>query len=281
MMLFRILGAVLALIIVTPIVLINIWGINMSLWVNDITEYDQAKRNGEDVGERPQSMTEKLGLWYLKDKKLRKYFSTDYLSPARHVSYTMQINIDALLKPGETRPEEFYYPLYAKARVPLYLDQFCQEVLETVGTKCIVGQSSVKVQNDGMLKISGRLFYLPNYDPGVPQKLDEARFNIASARLASLDPDTGYLLNNAQNRAAGYKVSLDVCAELKKQYGNCIISSISFEVKALTDSALKRIPAGTNPERLNASASFTVYMPANKDIIKAYRETVTTLANSF
>ena len=277
----KILMIVGALIITIPIILINIFGISMSMWVNDMNAYNDAVRNGKEPEEVALAMPMRLLSWYDKNKEFRAMFDTDDLNNARNVSYSVTINMADLLKPGEALPEKIYYPLFAKARAPRYLEPLCQDVLEALGTKCVVGYSHTSISNDNKVKLTGKLYYLPKYDLGEAEQQNGAKFNTSFVSLSNkVSYDSDLTPDNAQNRAAKYRLAINICAGLKAQYGNCIISNISLQHKEWGKHQLDRFPAGVYPEHLVASASFEVYMPVNKIILANYKYNTSELART-
>lgn len=246
------------LILLTPLIVLNFWGARMSLWVNEEIQFNEDLRAGtvqsEDAPVAPTSPME----WFRDRSTLKNTFSPDALNEDRIVSISVIVEIEELLAPGEIRPEDVFLPLYAEARAPRYLMQFCQDVLVTLGSGCAVQTSKTSINRDGLIEISGSLAYVPGYEMGKPQKQEGAKLISTGLSMASRS-DAELPENDSVSRQAYLGKAEEICADLRILYGSCVVTRVGLNAVMLRDNQLQKLPDGTAPERLGAWIEISVY----------------------
>lgn len=190
-----------------------------------------------------------LVAWLRRNKRLNEAFNPTELTRERYVSYKFEMPFESLLKSGENAPDPAFKELYALARVPQTVMSRCPEILQHLGSKCDVAQTSATISRDGTARLSGQLHYVPSYEMGDPSTVSNGKLISARTRLIKQRE----LRNTPENRAVVFGRALDVCAKLRALIGNCVISSINMDV-----SSQGRI------ETLSATAHFDVYADSSQ-----------------
>ena len=263
-----------------PVIAINVWNFSLSPWVNQVSHYNAILRNQETTAALASAKSPPPSAGVATRTKLRNVFSQDKLNSNRSVSLLLYVDINEMLKEGEEQPQDVYLALYAEARAPQYMNQFCIEILATVGTKCIVATTSATVVSGGTLRISGELNYVPSYHLGLPEKQNGAKLMQAEVGVSILNK--GLLpINNSKNRAAYLNRAKSICEGLKAQYGNCVITNISLKTNMLSADQIKDLSDGTNAERLDAHIGLSVFAPETEESYAAFQERVRELASVF
>jgi len=265
---WRLGAALVGLILLSPIIVLNVWGVRMSLWMNDDIEFAEKRREGTVTADQAPVMPTSPMAWFRNRAELKNSFSPDELNKARTVTVSADVTIDDLLADGEAAPEQVYEPLYIEARAPVFLMQFCRDVLATIGSECVVNNTKTKQTTDGTFSMSGDLRYLPSYDLGQPEKQDGAKLLSVVADLAG-QRAKDLPVNGAIARKDYLNNSASICAALTAEYGNCVVSDVNLVTVELDDYALRSLPEGTEPERLDAWVRFSVYAPDTPDTVDA------------
>ena len=65
--------------------------------------------------------------------------------------------------------------------------------------------------------------------------------------------------NAAATRISYVQQAQDACDALHSRFGNCALARIDFNIYELWLTDLEILPEGTEPQRLEATARFTVY----------------------
>ena len=246
---FRIVIVVAALLIASPLVLTKVWGVNLNFWVTQVTD-----KNDETVlRDGPQSPLAWLG----NRVDVRNTFTTDAITSKRYVTITELIEMDDLLADQEPMPDLGLVPLYAAARAPARIVRYCAEVLQTIGTSCDVIYTETRQQPDGRQALTGRLAYLPAYSMGDLSSVENGAMISASLSF----PYEGLLrpANGAAPRTAMMLQAQSMCDTLRQELGNCVLTRLRFDLSELWIKDLEVQPAGTNAQRIAATAEFTVY----------------------
>lgn len=273
----RIIIIVVGLVILSPIIALNVWGINMSVWVSETVAQNEAVLNGDtdipEVRDMPASPLD-----WLRDRvDLRDTFATGTITNERFVTVAEIVAIEDLLAPGEAMPIEEFVPLYAAARAPARLSPYCADVIESVGVACNLLHSDVRQTRSGKLELIGRLGYIPESSMGDPSSVPNGELIRASVKL----PYEGTLrpANDAPTRRALMMQAQSVCDQLRDRFGNCVLGRVQMDVQELWITDLEALPAGTNPERLETRADFLVY--ADKTVMDslALRDIVESMVN--
>ena len=273
----RVIMIVLGLLIAAPFIALNIWGLQMTQWVNEVTAQNEAMVNGDsDEVVMPPMPTTPLS-WIRDRAEVRDTFSTDAITARRFVSVAEIVTFDDLLAPGENVPDQELHKLYATARAPARLFTYCAEILATVGTACDVIHTDVRLNRAGKYELSGRLGFVPRADFGDPSNV--ANGEIVNARVSL--PYEGNIApaNDAETRQAILQEAQAICDTLRAELGNCVLSRVALDVSELWITDLEALPAGTNPQRIEASAEFAVY--ADKTVLnrRGFQEMLDKMVN--
>lgn len=250
----RFIAFAVVLLILTPVIALKVWGINMIPWAMSALDPDEAVlTDAPEAQPIPQSPL----TWSRDQASLRDTFSVDALTTERIVSITQILEPQELVGPNTAIPADVFLPLYAAARAPARLIRHCDEILQTIGTKCDVIHSDSHQNRDGKIVLSGRLAFVPAADLGDPSTVENGALTSATITLSH----EGDLLpaNDATARAAAMQQAQGICDDLRMQFGNCVLSRVDFEIEELWITDLEILPAGTNPQRLRVSASFDLY----------------------
>lgn len=253
----RIAVIVIGLVIAAPVIALNVWGINMSLWINEMTAQNESVLNGETNVSVLRNMTSSPMAWLRGRADLAEVFATDEITDARSVTVAQILRIDDLFVAGETAPSEVFVPLYAAARAPARLSTLCEDVIASIGTACELVHSEVRRTRLGNVELVGRLAFIPAAPLGDPATVNDGALLRASIPL----PFTGELrpANDAQTRRALMLQAQGICDQLRDRFGNCVLGRLSLDVRELWITDLEVLPEGTNPQRIDATASFIVY----------------------
>ncbi len=241
-----------------PVIALNFGGPNVMGWVNARTAMFTAQEQPAVPEETlAEPATEDPFQWLNDRPALREVFIPDAFTSARYISVEKIVPVDDLLQSGETQPRNDQLALYAAARAPAQLIEYCTDVVATIGTACDVIYAEARENRDGDWVMNGRLSYIPLADLGTPQTVENGQLLTAKVVL----PFTGDLApaNEAQSRIALLQQAQAACDTLRAELGNCVLARVSFDVEILWITDLEVLPAGTNPQRLDATAEFAVY----------------------
>jgi hypothetical protein len=110
------------------------------------------------------------------------------------------------------------------------------------------------------------LGYVPRAVFGDPSGVENGEIVTAHVQL----PYEGNIgpANDAATRQSVLQEAQAICDKLRADLGNCVLSSVELDVRELWITDLEALPAGTNPQRVNASAGFTVY--ADKTVMNRH-----------
>ncbi|GFE63673.1 hypothetical protein [Litoreibacter roseus] len=266
------------LLLASPLLLLNVWGIKTSMWAIDATRANEAALAGEapkPVGKMPVSPFQ----WIRDNARVRAEFDQTAVNWRRSVYVSDSVAVEDLLTPGEASPDPAFAPLYAEARAARHLIGHCEDVLAKLGTKCAVSEASANAARDGSYTISARLSYAPSYDLGTPEKMPGGGLVTASTRLGENVSDDELPLNSAEARRGFMDQALAICESIRTRHGTCIINSISI-TRVVKRQRRADVEAGLPPPpvRLRATAQFTIYAKENRETQKAFREELTALA---
>ena len=262
-----------ALLLISPFIYLNVWGVRATLWMGADEQFQADLAAGKTSADQaPEFPTSPLQ-WLQDRSELKAAFNLEGMNKERVVSFAIDLTFDELLADGEDMPDAELIPLYAEARAPQYLMQFCPEILNSVGNKCIVISSHVSVAKDGAVRLSGDLAYLPTYDLGVPA--DESGYDLLTSIESNTDKGQGLLPEfNPTTRVEFMDHAVGNCAKLRAEYGNCILSDIRFGNDTLSDYELRSYPENAAPVRLKASAWYSVYMLDSPETLQKFHDTV-------
>ena len=65
--------------------------------------------------------------------------------------------------------------------------------------------------------------------------------------------------NDAETRARYLMAAQALCDRLRERYGTCVLRRVDFNMRELWITDLEALPPGTNPERIEAFVSLTVF----------------------
>ncbi|WP_108815470.1 hypothetical protein [Loktanella sp. Alg231-35] len=253
----RVIMFVVGLLIATPFIALNVWGLQMTLWVDEVTAQNEAVLNGnaEDVIIPP--MPETPPSWIRGRAEVRDTFSTEAINARRLINIEEIVAFEDLLTTDEDMPDEELHALYATARAPARLMAYCTDVLATVGTTCDIVYSSVRLNRTGKYELTGRLGFVPRAEFGDPSAVQNGE--IVTARVPLPYEGNVGPANDATTRQAILLQAQALCDTLRAQLGNCVLANVTLDVRELWITDLEALPAGTNPQRLEATVGFAVY----------------------
>lgn len=273
----RIAIIVVGLVVISPIIALNVWGMNMSLWANEVTAQNDAELSGEMPLPEVRPMPTSPLTWFKGRIDLRDTFSTDTLTNERYIVFEEVIEPEELLTTAEAMPNEDFVDLYAAARAPGRFIRYCEDVLQSIGHKCDVIHTDTRRNRQGKLELLGRLAFIPVVDLGDPSTVENGQL-ISTQIMLPYDGDLAPA-NDAKTRVDLIRQAQAVCDDLRDQLGNCVLSRVAFDVSELWITDLERLPAGTNPERLETMARFTVFADETKMNRGTFRDMVAAIVN--
>ncbi len=257
MTVMRILIVIVGLVIAAPFIALNVWGINMSLWVNETVARNAAFLNGEtnlpEVRDPPSSPLD-----FLRDRAdIRDMFATDSLTTSRYVSISEIVTLQELLAADETEPREDYTLLYAAARAPARLIRYCEDIVQSIGLACDLHSSGARENRQGKIELRGQLNFVPVAPLGDLSEVQNGKLVRFAARL----PYEGDLLppNDSATRRTAMTQAQDICDQVRARFGNCVLGNVYIDAKELWITDLEALPAGTNPQRIDTLATFVVF----------------------
>lgn len=262
----RILAIAVTLVVAVPLLVLNVWGARMSLWaVEQTRQFDTDTPNMTDPAPMPRNP-----LRFFHDRgELRDTFATDALTDQRSIVITEWIESADLLTAGEPLPDPTHLALYAQARAPQRMIRYCTEVIAAFGTACDVMRTEAQFPTTGPTAISAHLTYIPAGILGDPDLVNNGEFFIAPARLYEMR-DHEKPPFNSESRIAAMQKAQDICDRLRETYGNCIVSRLDLRPVEIWRTDLERLPPGTDPIRLDATAIIKIYadktQTANDDL---------------
>ncbi|MFO8126786.1 hypothetical protein [Yoonia sp.] len=244
------------LILALPVVALNFGGFNVGGWISERT--DQFMPQTAVPAAEAEAAPEDPFQWLNDRPDLRDTFIPNEMTQARYVTVEKVLSAEELLNDGEQAPEDAFLGLYAAARAPAQLIAYCAEVIATIGTTCDLTHTQTRENREGKWVMNGRLSFIPSSDLGDPSLVENGQLLSARAVL----PQEGDLRppNNAETRAAMLSQAQTLCDRLRDEFGNCVLTRVSLDVHELWITDLEVLPAGTNPQRLEATAEFTVYV---------------------
>ena len=244
------------LILGLPVVVLNYGGLNVGGWISEQTAQYIPETPDPVVPEAEIAVADPFQ-WLNDRPALRDTFIPNEMTAARYVQVEKILTPEELLLAGEQAPDAAFLELYAAARAPAQLIPYCSEVVATIGTSCDLVYSQARENREGKWVMDGRLAYVPAVDLGDPSAVENGQLITARATL----PYSGDLRppNDTETRAAMLTQAQAVCDTLRDQLGNCVLTRVSFDVHELWITDLEALPAGTNPQRVEASAEYTVY----------------------
>ncbi|PJI85189.1 hypothetical protein BC777_3188 [Yoonia maricola] len=214
--------------------------------------------------------------WLSDRPALRDVFIPDELTPARYVEIETLVPLADLLAAGEAQPDESLQELYAAARAPTQLMPYCADILATIGTVCDVVYADAHETRDGRWMMDGRLAFVPSGDLGAPETTENGEL----MRTTALLPFTGDLRppNEAATRIDMLQQAQSICDALRNRLGNCVVTQVTFDLHELWITDLEALPANTNPQRIEATAAFTVYADSAQFDTTSFADMVAALA---
>ena len=268
---------IMGLIFAAPFIALNVWGMNMSMWANEMFGQTQAIIDGDDVIPQVREMPANPLLWLRARVDLRDTFAADRLTNERVVIIEEVVTPEELLNAGEAMPDEAFIELYAAARAPARLIPYCADILATIGSTCDVIYVETRETRDGKLELSGKLAYVPTVALGDPSTVENGK--LISTRISL--PYEGQIrpANDVERRQELINQAQGICDVIREQLGNCVMTQLHLDVVELWITDLEALPAGTNPQRLGATARFAVYADETKVDRTALHDLVAGIVN--
>ncbi|MEO1639161.1 MAG: hypothetical protein AAFU41_07940 [Pseudomonadota bacterium] len=150
--------------------------------------------------------------------------STTDLNRERRVSFSNLFTWEDILAQGEAMPPEDQQNLYATLRLPRLMQSFCTDTLVEIASKCGMYKATVHNAGDGEFQVRADFAYIPNYNIGDVTRQSNGEF--ITAHLP--DQREGRSNQTPEERRAFLVELQEVCTELRKEYGNCLISVGGF-----------------------------------------------------
>jgi len=263
------------LILALPVIALNFGGAKITGWLAERTaQFAPAPPPPSAAETAPQDPFQ----WLNDRPALRQVFIPDELTQDRFVTVTKIVSTADLLDSTEQMPPDALLELYAAARAPAQLAPYCAEIIATIGTSCDVAHTQSRQDRMGNWVLDGRLAYLPAATLGDPSVVENGQVFSAKVPL----PYAGDLrpANDAPSRRAILIQAQEVCDQLRARLGNCVLTGLTFELNELWITDLEVLPDDTNPERLDATAEFTVYADQMTFAENSFAEIATTLAGA-
>jgi len=244
------------LILGLPVVALNFGGLNVGGWISEQTA-QYIPEAPDPVVPEAETAIEDPFQWLNERPELRDTFIPNEMTGTRYVQIEKILSPEELLLAGEQAPDAAFLELYAAARAPSQLIPYCSEIVATIGTSCDVIYSQARENREGKWVMDGRLAFIPAAALGDPSSVENGQLINARATL----PYSGDLRppNDTETRAVMLAQAQSVCDTLRDQLGNCVLTRVSFGVHELWITDLEALPAGTNPQRVEASAEYSVY----------------------
>lgn len=254
---FRILAIALGGVIAIPVLVLNIWGLRMTGYViEQTTANDSYLATGvvPDTPPMPRSP-----LQFLRDRSaLRDTFTPETLTEQRLITVTAWVTPADMLSPAEALPQPALWPLYAEARAPHYMMRFCTEVIASFGTACEITRTTAEIARDGRTVLTATMAYLPAADLGDTGAVSNGDLLAAPVLLYDV-ADIEKPAFTADSRIAAMQKAQSLCDNLRDTFGNCVVTRLDLQPVALWPTDLERLPAGTDPVRLQATAVVKVF----------------------
>ncbi|EBA13210.1 hypothetical protein [Roseobacter sp. CCS2] len=245
------------LILTGPVIALNFGGANLVGWISERAGAftPQAPIVAQEVA--PEDIPQDPFQWLNDRPALRDVFIPNELTAARYVSVEKIMTPEALLTPGETLPDNRLLGLYAAARAPAQLMGYCADVVATIGASCDIIHAEARENREGKWVMNGRLAYIPAADLGTPESVENGQL-ISTKVLLPFEGDLRPA-NVVQSRINMLRQAQAACDMVRNQLGNCVLTQLTLDVHELWITDLEPLPAGTNPQRVEATAEFTVY----------------------
>lgn len=248
---------VVGLVIAAPFVAMTIWGFETNFGYDTVTDKyrESVGRDAvvEDMSDEPEAEMELLA----GRLDVHETFTPDEITDERFIIVEQVIDAEALLNTGEVMPSQEFTALYAAARAPARLHPYCADILATIGSTCDLVHTDVRENRDGKLELIGHLAYAPAVALGDPTTVENG--DLISTRISLPYEGQWRPANEAQTRQDLITQAQGICDSIREQLGNCVLTQLHLDVSELWITDLEALPAGTNPQRLEAFARFTVF----------------------
>lgn len=271
----RISFALFLLILALPVIVLNFGGPRVTDWLAEsmarIAPETMAAPEQEPAPQDPVQ-------WLNARPALRDVFVQNELTQARLVTVQKIVSAEALLESGEDMPADALLELFAAARAPAQLMSYCTEIIATIGLSCDVVHTQSRRNRMGNWVLDGQLAYLPTAEFGDPSTVENGQLFSTRAVL----PFAGDLrpANEPASREAMLIQAQELCDKLRARFGNCVLSGVTFDLNELWITDLEVLPADTNPERVEATAEFSVYVDQTTLDETGFAELVATLVTA-
>ena len=274
---WRIAIILVGLLLFSPIIYLNYWGIQMSAWSSKATQQAEAvaeaREKGEPLPEVSLPAMPQSPLGWLQERREMRRMESDGFNGERVVQVSYRVPFKAFLAPGEEPPEPVFRQVYATARAPQLSMIYCPEILATLATGCAVHRTEAKYLAEGdEIDVKVTLAYLPDYQIGERPR-GAKPLTVSVNLIADVDPQPKPTFQSAARRFYLTKVER-LCAEIRKEYGTCVVSSLTLSEAV----RVERTESGKT--MLYANARIAVLAPEGQVDRQALDDRVQELAKS-
>ena len=229
---------VVGLILFSPIIALNVWGLRMSAWTSEVMDANQkaieAVKAGEpreatkiNIPELPQSP-----IGWLQERRQMRRIAADGFNDERQVSISFRVPFEELLDEGESAPDIALRSLVAEARAPGLAMRYCPEVVDTLATGCAVNRTRAHYRDDEQeVSIEADLAYLPAYEIGEQPSGAEV-VDAFVTLVTEADPEPRPKFQSAARRFYMIK-AMRLCDQVRAKLGNCVIQSLKLSERGL------------------------------------------------
>ena len=254
---WRVAQFLIVLLFAAPFIYINWWGVKMSAWTAQVQSANELSVSGDTPMIAMPEIPDMPFSWLRRGIDRQRTTSQTFLNGDRVVIVSEYLGIEDVLKPGETAPDPAFDELYVTARAPAYMIERCDEVLDTLATRCGLIKTKVETQKNGEFRVTARLAYIPAYEIG---PTDELGAEFVHTRL---EGERAYGVNlpaqTADNRIAALDRSRRGCDALRETYKSCVVAFVRFDHIRLKGSEIENAAPGTDPDRMRVTTQLEVF----------------------
>jgi len=169
----------------------------------------------------------KLGLGFVDGRQeIREKNHPEAINDERRAIFSVEVSFRDLLKPGEAMPSDDLLPIYAHLRGAKYMERYCEDTLPEMATRCGIVKHSARLLQGGKVAIRTTFGFVQNYDVGPLKVRNGGGFISAFLPVENLNKK----FSTPEQRRALISRYLKVCDQLRQEYGNCMLGTLSFNL---------------------------------------------------